>query len=901
MTLDMTSERPNVLPRPSPEALLAQNRAEQRGKLKVFIGAAPGVGKTYEMLASARKKQRDGVDVVIGVVETHGRRETEAQIAELPQIARRRIEYQGRVLEEMDLDAILARRPQLVLVDELAHSNAPGARHPKRYQDVEELLAAGIDVYSTLNIQHIESLNGVVEQITQVRVRETVPDSIIERADELEVIDITPQELMERLREGKVYQAANAERALSHYFTASNLTALRELALRRTAERVDQQLQAHRKAQGVNEVWAAGERVLVCISESPGAEHLVRQAKRSAERLDAPWTALYLETPRSLSLNEAQRDRVAKTLRLAEQLGAQTVTLPAVQDIASEVLAYAQEHNITQIVVAKSRRSRWFEWRHGSVVDELVRGAHHITVQVIADEAAPAPRESRPARTVSHAWTAWGHVYAVLTVTAATGVAALLDRWLDLPNLSLIFLAAVLTTSVRHGLGASLTAALLSMLAHNFFFIEPLYTFTISDPSNVLALIFFIAVAVITSRLTASQRSHMLSARQQAETTAELLNFSRRLAGLRKLNELLEWTAQNIARLLDAQAVLLLPEDAILRQRASAPGPVTLEQADLAAAQWCLDKGRPAGRGADTLPGARQLFVPLLAGARTVGVAGIQLPNADALLTPEQRRLLDALCDLAAIAIERVRLAKEVDQAKTLAETEKLRSALLTSVSHDLRTPLASILGSITSLRAYGGKFEAAAAQDLLITAQDETERMSRFVGNLLDMTRIGAGSLAPRVQDCDLREVVSGARKRLDRVLAGLTINLRIPQNLPLLRLDPVLMEQVLVNLLDNAAKYSPEGGAIEVEAEEFRYAVTLTVLDRGPGIPPEHQHKVFELFHRVQEGDRQRAGIGLGLTVCKGFVEAMGGSIRASAREGGGTSMEISFPASLIVDAKS
>ena len=882
--------------RPSPDALLMQAQRQGRGKLKIFLGAAPGVGKTWEMLSSSRKKQRDGVDLVIGVVETHGRRETEALTNGLPRIALRRENYKDRWLTEMDLDAILVRRPQLVLVDELAHSNVEGSRHPKRWQDVEEILAAGIDVYSTLNIQHIESLNGVVEQITGVRVRETVPDSIVERADELEVIDLTPEALMERLREGKVYQGDAAGRALANYFTPSNLTALRELALRRTAESVDEQLQQQRRAQGVQDVWGAGERLLASVNESPAAENLVRRAKRLAERLDAQWTVLYLETARGRSLGESSRDRVAKTLRLAEQLGAATLTLPCAGSIAEDLLAYAREHNCTQLVIGKSRRTRWFELRHGSVVDELVRGATGITVQVIPETEAAAPAASAAAAEFAPV-DAWSYIYALLAVGAATGLGKLIDYWLDVPNLSLVYISAVLATAVRRGLWPSLFAAGVSTLAYNFFFIEPLFTFSIADPANVLALVFFAVIAVITSQLTASQRTHMLSARSQAGITAELLDFSRRLAGLRKLDELLQLSVDNIARLLMAETVLLLPQDGRLSLRASQPMDAQLDPADVAAATWCWEKAQPAGRGADTLPGARRLFVPLLSGGRAVGVIGVRLAQEDALLSPPQRRMLDALCDLAAIAVERVRLAKEVDQAKVLAETEKLRSALLTSVSHDLRTPLAGILGSLTSLRAYGEKFSAKERDELLGNALDETERMTRFIGNLLDMTRLGAGALEPKFQECDLREIVASARKRLGRALAQHTLLIGATEGVPLVRLDPVLMEQVLVNLLDNAAKYSPEGSTIEVRAELHKYAITISVLDQGSGIPPEHLTKIFELFHRVQQGDRQRAGIGLGLTVCRGFVEAMGGTLRASNRAEGGASFEIGFSPQIAV----
>ena len=890
--------------RPSPDALLAQAQGEHRGRLKIFLGAAPGVGKTYEMLSVARRKLLDGVDVVVGVVETHGRVETEAQLDGLEVIARRSEPYRDRVLLEMDLDAILARRPQLVLVDELAHSNAPGSRHPKRFQDVQELLAAGIDVFSTLNIQHVASLNDVVASITRVLVRETVPDSVIEQADEIEVVDLTPDDLMQRLREGKVYRGEAAERALDHYFTPSNLTALRELALRRTAQRVDEQLRQQRRVQGVSDVWAVSERVLVCINESQGAEALVRHAKRVADRLGAPWTAVYLETERSRQLSEAQRDGVAQTLRLAEQLGADTLTLPG-ERIANDLLHICREHNVTQIIVSKSRRSRWFEWLHGSVVDELVRNSGNITVQVIA---APAGDERtatvNAAEDDSGSPIDWGHpgeyFATAVWVTLATVVGIAIDRAIGMSNISLIFLPAVLLSATRYGLMPSLFGAIASSLCYNYFLLAPLYTFTIRDPDNVVAFIAYIVVALLISHLTARTRVQALSAREQARVTAELLNFSRRLAGLRKLDELLALTAAQVAQMLHVEAVMLLPVEGQLQLRASSSADTELDDADLAAATWCLEKNRVTGRGSDTLPGARRLFLPLHSGTAGLAVIGVRHADGDSRLTPAERRLVDALCDLAVIAFERIRLARDVDQAKMLAETEKLRTALLTSISHDLRTPLASILGAITSLRSFSTLYDATTRDELLATAQDETERMSRFVNNLLDMTRLDSGALAPKIEACDLHDLVSSAMKRVHNLLAQHKTVVQIPQDMPMLMLDFILMEQVLVNLLDNAAKYAPAGSVIAVVAQVHKYVVTVEVRDDGPGIPAEDFVRIFDPFFRVKQGDRKIAGTGLGLAVCRGFVQAMGGRISAgNRRQHSGAVFTIEFPSQFIVKA--
>ncbi len=864
--------------RPSPEALLAAAAREARGKLKIFLGAAPGVGKTYEMLQSARRRKAEGVDVVVGVVETHGRKETEALLEGLEVIPRRQIAYEGRVLTEMDIDAVLARRPALVLVDELAHTNAPGSRHPKRYLDVEELLASGVDVYATVNIQHVESLNDVVAQITRVRVRETVPDRIVDAA-EVEVIDLTPDDLIQRLREGKVYIADQAERALKHYFSPGNLTALRELALRRAAERVDEQMVSYMQEHAIAGPWPAGERLLVCISEQPGATQLVRYGKRVADRLHGPWTALYVETPRHQRLGEAERDRVAEVLRLAEKLGADTLTIPG-QRIADDLLAYARENNATQIIIGKSTRARWFEMLHGSVVHDLLRKAGNISVHVIgaAGEAALAT----PVKTSAGMESIDPIAYAISTafVAAALGVALLISQFVDLDNISLVFLAAVLASAVRYGAGPSVFAALLSVLCYNFFFIPPLYTFTIADPANVVALFFFMIVALLTSSLTARTRTQALIAKKQARTTGELYSFSKKLAGIAKLDDLLWATAHQIASMLKVEVVLLTPDDGTIAVRAGFPPEDQLDDADLAAAKWCWDHNQPAGRGADTLPGAKRLFLPLRTGRGAVGVLGINRKAPGPLFTPDERRLLDALSDQAAVAIERTLLAEDIDEARILAETERLRSSLLTSVSHDLRTPLASIIGTITSLRSFGKLYDDRTRDEMLATAQDEGERLNRFVANLLDMTRLDSGAIELRREMIDLGDLVGSALQRSGKILIRHRVSVDLAPDLPMFPLDFLLMEQVLVNLLDNAAKYAPAGSAIGVAGRGEGAEVVIEVRDEGPGIPPSDLDRIFDKFYRVHGGDRQRAGTGLGLAICRGFVAAHGGTIAAANR---------------------
>ncbi|WP_336489474.1 sensor histidine kinase KdpD [Methylobacterium nigriterrae] len=873
------------LSRPSPDALLQAARREERtrGRLKVFLGAAPGVGKTYEMLTVGRARLRAGTDVVVGVVETHGRAETQALLDGFEVIPRRSAPYHGTVLEEMDLDALLARRPALALVDELAHTNAPGSRHPKRYQDVEELLDAGIDVLTTLNIQHVESLNDVVASITRIRVRETVPDGILDRADDIEVVDLNPDDLIERLKAGKVYVPTNAERALKHYFSRGNLTALRELALRRTADRVDDELLSHMRANAIAGPWAAGERVLVCVSEDPRSAGLVRYAKRLADRLHAPWTALSIEGARAASLNEAERDRIAEALRLADRLGGDAVTLPGGRRVADDILAYAHSANVNHIVVGKATRSWAFELVNGSVVHDLVRRSGNISVHVVPGEAAPAETPSR--RTVATvappaAFDARSYVLALLVTGVGLGAAILAQPYTGVENADLMLLTAVVAVAVRWGLGPSLAAVVAASLSYNFFFLPPVYTFTIADPTNVAAFLLFTLVAALVSNLAARARLTAVVAQGRARSTERLFGFSRKLAGCGTLDDVLWATSAQVAAMLKVRVVLLLPDGPAVTVRAGYPPEDMLDEADLAAAQWAIDNDRPAGRGADTLPGAKRLFLPMRTGRGTIGVIGLDADGTGPILTPEGRRLLDALADMGALAIERVRLVEDLDRAERAAETDRLARALLTSISHDLRTPLASVLGAASTLRDLDAALPAEAKADLLATIIEESERLNRFIANLLDMTRLEAGAVTPNLSAQDVAESVDTALRRVETVLAGHRTAVEVQPDLPTLRLDPVLFEQVLVNLLDNAAKYAPEGSTVTVRAGQDEGRVRIEVLDEGYGLPEADVERVFDKFYRVRKSDRVRAGTGLGLAISRGFVEAMGGTVTAANR---------------------
>ncbi len=872
--------------RPSPEALLEAARREDSrvGKLRIFVGAAPGVGKTYEMLQTARARKKDGYDIVVGVVETHGRKETKALLKGLEIVPRRIVEYKGRQLEEMDLDAVIARRPQIVLVDELAHTNAPGSRHPKRYLDVEELLNHGIDVYTTVNIQHIESLNDVVAQITRVRVSETVPDSIFDRADAVELVDLTPDDLIQRLKDGKVYIPEQAERALEHFFSPANLTALRELALRRTAERVDEQLLTEMQARAIPGPWAACDRVLVCVSEDPRSVGLVRYAKRVADRLHAPWMALNIETRRALRFSDEERDRVADTLRLAERLGGESLTIPGASwHSADDIVAFARANNVTQIIIGKSQRPRWFEIVYGSIVHDLLRQAGGFSVQVVSGEelaSEPIPKKSvRPAQE-QRAFSPIPYAIALLSVGAALAVAWYAQSWIGIESVDLLFLTAIVGIAVRFGLLPSLTASVAASLCYNFFFLPPIFTFTITDPTNVAAFLSFTVVAVIVSNITARMRSQALIAVGRASTTEQLYAFSRKLGGTGTLDDVLWATAFQIASMLKVRVVLMLPENGSIAVHAGYPPEDRLEPSDLAAASWAWKNDRAAGRGADTLPGAQRLFLPMRTGRGAIGVIGIDSDKPGPLLTPDQRRLLDALMDQAALAIERVHLVEDMDRVRRTVETDRLRSALLTSISHDLKTPLSAVLGAAGTLRDLSANLSDAQKADLLATIIEESERLNRFIANLLDMTRLELGAVIANVSPHDLGEIVGSALRRAGKILAQHEVEVELAADLPMLQLDAVLFEQVLFNLLDNAAKYASAGTTIRIRSRREQDWVAIEILDEGEGIPPQDLEHIFDKFYRARKGDHVRPGTGLGLAISRGFIEAMNGTISAANR---------------------
>ena len=855
--------------RRDPEAFLRQAAQEGRGRLKIFLGAAPGVGKTYEMLTDGMQRLQAGIDVVIGVVETHGRRETEALLTGHEVIPRRDVDHQGHRLGEMDIDAVLARRPRLVLVDELAHTNAPGSRHPKRYQDVEELLDAGIDVYSTVNIQHIESLNDVVASFTRVRVRETVPDSILEMA-EIEVVDIPPDELIERLKEGKVYIPAEASRALNHFFSKSNLTALREMALRRAAQAVDAQMLDYVRAHALAGSFAAGERVVVAISEVPGAQGLVRAAKRLADALRAPWSAVHIETQRSLHFTPAEREQLADTMALASRLGASTSTIPA-PSVVEGLRHCVEDARATQIVIGKSARPWWFELRHGSVVDRLVRDIGDVAVHVLPGDAA----DRHPKASVRWKGSAWGrpvdYLWSILMIAATTFVGRLLIEVIDLGNISLLFLIPVMFAAASYGLRTGLASGLLASLAYNFFFLPPTGTLTVSNPENVVSILVLLGVAIVTSQFAARVRAQADLAQSSARQNAALAGFSRQLTAAVSREELMQAICAEVSRLLSVRTVLLLPTRDGPQLRAAFPPEDRLDQIEKAAAQWAMDNEQPAGRGSSTLTASDWLFHPLRTTRGVLGVLGVARDDAGEPLRSDQRPLLMSLLDQASIAFDRMALEEEMLDARQVRERDRLRSALLSSVSHDLRTPLTTIVSAAHELRR-------SPTPELIDTVETEARRLNRFVANLLDMARVEAGALPLKVEPTDLFDAVASAVHDTRQSLAGHEVRVDILPDIPLVRVDPTLLHHCLINLLDNAGRYADPGTPVLVRGRRLPDAIALSVLDRGPGIPPGVESRVFDTFTRFEGSDRAKHGTGLGLAIVKGFAEAMGLAVSAS-----------------------
>ena len=872
--------------RPDPDALLAQVRAEEsragRGRLKIFFGASPGVGKTYAMLEEARAKRKEGLDVVVGVAETHGRAETEALLAGLEVVPRRQMEYRGITLTELDLDAALARRPALILIDELAHTNAPGSRHARRFQDVEELLAAGISVSTTLNVQHLESLNDVVAQITGIQVRETVPDSILDQADELELADLSAEDLLTRLREGKVYVPDQASRAIEQFFRKGNLIALRELALRRAAERVDAQMRGYMREHDIRATWPAGERLLVCIGPNPAGARLVRAGKRMAARLKCDWVVLYVEAP-GQRISASDRNALVENLQLAEELGAQTATVSGLH-AAEEVLAYARAHNVTRIVVGKPTHPRWRDTLFGSTLDQLVRGSGDVDVHVISGEPEGEVRQRRPFGDRGSPLAEYLRGGVVVALAAAVGVPVL--RLLSLTDVAMVFLLGVAIVASRYGRGPTIAACFLSIAVFDFFFVPPRFTFAVSDIGYVLTFAVMLAIALLISGLTLRIRAQAETARERERRTAALYAMTRELAGVRTPTDVVAVVERHWAETFRADVELLVPgPDG--RLQSVQPGTTDKE---LSVAEWTFRNGRAAGAGTDTLPAADAFYFPLVTSTRTLGVVRLR-GDVRHLEDPAHRRLLEAFAGQTALALERTQLAEQAQRTRVEIEAERLRTALLSSLSHDLRTPLGAITGAATTLLDEGGTVGPAARRDLLETVLEESRRMNRLIGNLLDMVRLETGALQVQREWQSLEEPVGGALIRLADVLKDRRVEVKLPPDLPLVPVDAILIEQVFVNLLENAAKYTPAGTPIELAAAVRDREVVAEVADRGPGVPAGEEERVFEKFYRLP-GSAGAGGVGLGLTICRGIVTAHGGRMWVERRPGGGAVFRFSVP---------
>ncbi|WP_273429074.1 sensor histidine kinase KdpD [Chitinibacter tainanensis] len=900
--------------RPDPDALLAQLQREEahaaRGRLKIFFGACAGVGKTFAMLNAARARQQAGVSVLIGVVETHGRQETEAQLLDLPLLPRRVVEYQGRQLSEFDLDAALQAAPQLMLIDEFAHANLPGSRHAKRWQDVEELLAAGIDVYTTLNVQHLESLNDIVGQITGIVVRETVPDKVFDAANEVTLVDLPPEELLDRLAAGKVYLGAQAERAAQHFFRKGNLLALRELALRRTADRVDAQMRAYRADQAIQPVWQARERLLVCVGPGAAGEKLVRSAARLAASLHADWLAVYVETPALLQHSKGQRERVLSSLRLAQELGAETSVL-AGSSLVTTLLAYARSRNVSKLVLGRPHARHWRTLWRRSLSERLAEATPDIDVYVVAEDPlrpgerpqapqpfyAPVPTRSR--------WTGYAGALGACCLTTLLSLPLL--HVFDPANVVIVFLLAVVLVAIRWGRGPGMAASILSVLTFDFFFVAPKLSFTVSDTQYLFTFVLMLVVALVISQLAARLRFEAQVATYRERRTRALYELGRELASALTSAGVVEIGQRKLAELFGGQSLLLLPNASDELQAAGELG-----EFDPGLADWVFRQGEPAGWSTRTLPAAKALYLPLKAPMRLRGVLALQPGEAELLASPEQQRLLETCASQIAVSLERVHYVEVAQDAIVAMEGERLRNSVLAAVSHDLRTPLTRLAGLVSLLQAgeglqagagapAGGGIHSAAAEpalrlsaeqqrQTLATLADEVQRMNQLVLNLLEMARLQSGVVL-QLEWHVLEEVIGSAVRACASQLAGHQLQIQLQPDLPLVEYDVVLIERVLVNWLENAAKYTPAGSTLVLSAHTDADTLCVRLRDNGPGLPPGAAERLFDKFTRGH-AESATPGVGLGLAICRAIIEAHHGQISARNVSPQGAEFEFRLP---------
>ena len=888
--------------RPDPDQLLAQVEAEEararRGRLRIFFGASAGVGKTYAMLEAARSLRAGGTDVVVGYVEPHGRVETERLLEGLERLPTLAVRYRGMVRHEFDLDAALSRRPGILLVDELAHSNLvggePGPRHPKRWQDVEELLDAGISVWTTVNVQHLESLNDLVAQITGVRQRETLPDRVFDEANDIELIDLPPDDLLARLRAGKVYIADEAATAAERFFRTPNLMALRELALRRVADRVE----AAARAIPADRTRArlAGDRVMVAVGPDEQAEQLVRAGKRLSDALDSDWTVVYVETPALLRLADAERNRRIDVLRLAESLGAETVTLDG-PSAAATLLEYAQMRNATRVIVGAPKRRGWRAWLRPSTSTQLMRHARGFDVTAIAapersqGALAPGSRTTLAESPPAIRWDRYG--WALATTLVCSAVAFALYPRIELANLVMVYLLGVTVAGLRFGRGPAVLTAVLNVAAFDFFFVPPRFTFAVADIQYLVTFGVMLIVALVIANLVASVRQQTRVAGARERRTALLYAMSRELGATRGIASMARVAVRHVAEVFQSQAVVLLPElDGKLRYPREPPLEQSFRSSDLAVAQWVADHGRRAGLGTDTLPAAPGLYIPLGEERQHLGVLALLPSKPRRVLLPEQLHLLETFAGQIGLALERARLAEAAEAAGLAAERESLRNTLLASISHDLRTPLAVMAGAGSTLAEHGATLDEATRALLARSIETKAREMSELVSNVLDLMRFESGQVVLRRDWEMLDDLIGAALQKLEARLAGHSLELRMPADLPPVHVDATLIAQLFTNLFDNVAKYTPPGTRVSVSAARDGAFVRVVVEDDGPGLPAGDPARLFDKFQRGT-GEGTVVGVGLGLAICQAIVRAHGGQIEAHRRAERGARFEFTLPA--------
>lgn len=878
--------------RPDPEDLLDAARSEEQrkrqGNLKIFFGAGPGVGKTYAMLEAAQKRREEGIDIVVGIAETHGRKETEALLAGLEMLPRRIQPYRGREIAEFDIDEAIKRAPALIIVDELAHTNAPESRHKKRWQDVQELLTAGISVYTTVNVQHLESLNDIVRQITGVVVRETLPDSFLERADEIELIDLPPDDLLQRLKEGKVYIPEQAEKAMANFFRKGNLIALRELALRRTAEQVDEQMEHYRRSAGVHEIWPASERILVCVGPNPRSIRLIRAARRMAAGLRTEWIAVHVDAPSHVKPSAGDLEKLAAHMRLAESLGAHVVTLTG-HKASEEILHYAREHNVSKIIVGKPTHPRWKDKLLGSPLDELVRGSGDIDIYVItgdsAEETLKQVAREPTAKIPVREW-----FWSIGSVAVCTVFSGLVFPYFEQINIVMIYLLGIVIIATRTGRWPALTATLLSVAAFDFFFVPPHFTFAVGDARFLVTFSVMFVVAYVITRLTLRIREQAETSRKRERSTAALYALSQELARERKKERIYDIAVRHLNEIFQSQiVVLVLDEGGGISVAKTGVHTFAVDQKELGVAQWVFDNHQSAGRGTDTLPGAKALYLPMIGSFGAVGVVGVLPEMPDRIFDPEDIHFLESFVNQTAMAMERVLLAKEAHEEHLKLEAENVRNTFLSSVSHDLRTPLAVVAGAASTLLEKDSSLDRQGRLELLRTIHEETDRLARIIRNVLNLTRLESGAMPVHKEWQPLEEILGAVLNRLAPRLQEHPLALNIPADLPLLPFDTLLMEQMLSNLMENAIRHTPAGTSIDITATQQKQDVLIEIADRGPGIHENEKDSIFSKFSRSAQG---KQGTGIGLAICRAIIEAHGGHIWAENRPGGGAIFKFVIP---------